>query len=95
MGELGNELKETTKEIGSMTNLLPRFCDALESIGTFDDADKPLNNSEDDETFVTPHWVDGYTKADGTNVDGYWRDGDGDTSVNLNEDEGGGYLRSL
>ncbi|MTH54902.1 hypothetical protein GKZ89_15980 [Bacillus mangrovi] len=33
---------------------------------------------------VSPHWVDGYYRADGTYVEGYWRDGDGDTSVNQN-----------
>ena len=43
---------------------------------------------------VKPHWVEGYTRADGTYVGGYWRDGDGDTSVDLDEDEGGGYIRS-
>jgi hypothetical protein len=31
---------------------------------------------------VEPHWVNGYERADGTYVEGYWRDGDGDTSVN-------------
>lgn len=25
---------------------------------------------------VEPHWVDGYTKDDGTQVDGYWRGGE-------------------
>ncbi|MBS2967853.1 hypothetical protein J9317_03570 [Metabacillus sp. KIGAM252] len=33
---------------------------------------------------VDAHWVDGYERADGTYVEGYWRDGDGDTSVNQN-----------
>lgn len=41
---------------------------------------------------VDPHWVDGYTREDGTEVDGYWRGGDdgyersnpdGDPSNNL------------
>jgi hypothetical protein len=31
---------------------------------------------------VDPHWVDGYYRADGTYVEEYWRDGDGDTSIN-------------
>ncbi|MGG0936982.1 hypothetical protein ABHN11_12840 [Brevibacillus centrosporus] len=43
---------------------------------------------------VKPHWVNGYERAEGTYVEGYWRDGDGNTSVNLTEEEGGGYLRS-
>ncbi|WP_339276367.1 hypothetical protein MKY59_05120 [Paenibacillus sp. FSL W8-0426] len=31
---------------------------------------------------VEPHYVEGYERADGTHVEGYYRDGDGDTSVN-------------
>lgn len=49
---------------------------------------------EPDEHFVKPHWVSGHEQADGTYVEGYWRDGDGDTSVNLNEEQGGGYWQS-
>jgi hypothetical protein len=30
--------------------------------------------------YVEPHWVSGYDRSDGTHVDGYLRDGDGDTS---------------
>lgn len=36
---------------------------------------------------VTPHYVEGYYRADGIYVDGYFRDGDGDTSLNTT----GGY----
>ena len=32
--------------------------------------------------YVHPHWVSSYTKSDGTFIQGFWRDGDGDTSVN-------------
>lgn len=31
--------------------------------------------------YVHPHNVSSYTRSDGTFVSGYWRDGDGDTSV--------------
>lgn len=41
--------------------------------------------------FVNPHDVQGYTRNDGIEVDGYWRDGDSDTSVDLSVEEGGGY----
>lgn len=44
--------------------------------------------------FVEPHYVDAYIRKDGTYVEGYWRDGDGDTSVDLQVDQGGGYVRS-
>lgn len=50
---------------------------------------------KDCETFVKQHLVEWYTRADGTNVDEFWRDGDGNTSVDLTEDEGGGYFRKL
>jgi hypothetical protein len=32
--------------------------------------------------YVRPHQVSSYTRHDGTFVEGFWRDGDGDTSVN-------------
>jgi len=47
-----------------------------------------------DTHYVEPHYVNEYTRTDGTFVEGYWRDGDGNTSVNLTSEEGGGYLRS-
>ena len=31
--------------------------------------------------YVHPHWVSSYTKSNGTFVKGFWRDGDGDTSI--------------
>lgn len=43
--------------------------------------------------FVDPHYVKGHYRADGTYVEGYWRDGDGNTSVDLSKEEGGGYIR--
>jgi hypothetical protein len=48
----------------------------------------------DDHHFVKPHQVSGYWREDGSYVEPLWRDGDGDTSVNLAEEEGGGYIRS-
>ncbi|WP_053367795.1 hypothetical protein [Bacillus sp. FJAT-27245] len=45
-------------------------------------------------THVTPHEVSGYYRADGTYVDGYYRDGDGNPATSLTEEQGGGYLRT-
>ncbi|MFS0864556.1 hypothetical protein [Fredinandcohnia sp. 179-A 10B2 NHS] len=42
--------------------------------------------------FVNPHEVSGYITEDGTVVEGYFRDGDGDTSFDRAVDDGGGYL---
>lgn len=42
--------------------------------------------------FVQPNWVNPFIKEDGTNVNGYWRDGDGDTSHDLDVNHGGGYI---
>ena len=39
--------------------------------------------------YVTPHSVRAYERKDGTFVAGYWRDGDGDTTINRTI----GYLR--
>lgn len=44
--------------------------------------------------FVHPHWVNGYDHTDGIHVDGYWRDGDGDTSHDLQVEDGGGYIQT-
>jgi hypothetical protein len=43
---------------------------------------------------VKPHEVSGYTRADGTYVEGYTRDGDGNPKTQLTEQQGGGYLRT-
>ena len=32
--------------------------------------------------YVRPHKVRSYTRKDGTNVKGFWRDGDGNTEIN-------------
>lgn len=39
------------------------------------------------------HYVSGHVQNNKF-VEGYWRDGDGDTSIDLNKNQGGGYLRS-
>lgn len=44
--------------------------------------------------FVEPHHVQDYTRTDGTHVNGYWRDGDGDTFQDLSADQGGGYIQT-
>ncbi|OLO27070.1 hypothetical protein BTR23_21300 [Alkalihalophilus pseudofirmus] len=44
--------------------------------------------------FVEPHYVMSHTRSDGTHVEGYWRDGDGNTSFDRAAEDGGGYLRS-
>lgn len=53
-----------------------------------------LETSEDPAVHhVKPHEVSGYTRADGTYVEGYYRDGDG-PNTQLTEQQGGGYLRT-
>jgi hypothetical protein len=59
--------------------------DALDIIGD-DGVEMDLVDS-DDEIFVHPHLV----RAEGGD---YWRDGDGDTSIDLSVLEGGGFFRS-
>ncbi|KGP74575.1 DUF3892 domain-containing protein [Pontibacillus yanchengensis] len=44
--------------------------------------------------FVDPHYVDGYYRSDGTYVEGYFRDGDGNTNTNRSKEQGGGYIRT-
>lgn len=66
--------------------------DAFDIIGD-DEAGIDLAGG-DDESFVNPHWVEGFVRSDGGIIDSYWRDGDGDTSINLSEADGGGFFRS-
>lgn len=71
------------------------FVDVLVPNDTVRDYDVGGNppSSNDEEHFVNPHWVDEYERSDGTQVDGYWRDGDGDTSVDRGVEEGGGWMQ--
>ncbi|MDW0116251.1 DUF3892 domain-containing protein [Sporosarcina thermotolerans] len=60
-------------------------------------ADLGISVGEDDivnSHFVNPHDVSGYTRGDGTVVEGYYRDGDGNTDINLSKEDGGGYIRT-
>lgn len=44
------------------------------------------------EHFISANHVSSYIRKDGTFVKGYWRDGDGDTSINR---DGGYFSRNL
>ena len=44
-------------------------------------------------SFVEPHEVKSYQRADGTAVNGYYRDGDSDTTIDRDVERGGGYFR--
>jgi hypothetical protein len=55
---------------------------------------KPFHLNMDNIHFVNPHYVEGYVRKDGTIVEGYFRDGDGDTSINRTIEQGGGYFRT-
>lgn len=53
-----------------------------------------LQSEQPGEHFVHPHYVHDYVRSDGTHVDGYWRDGDGNTDHDLSVDQGGGYVQT-
>lgn len=55
---------------------------------------EPMSINQWNSHHVTPHYVDGYLRQDGTYVEGYYRDGDGNTSINRTAEQGGGYARS-
>jgi hypothetical protein len=52
-----------------------------------------LNTGMDNVHFVKPHHVDSYVRKDGTFVEGYYRDGDNNTSIDRDVNHGGGYWR--
>lgn len=68
------------------------FSDPLKHVNQFEF--EPLNIDLDNTHFVQPHYVDPYIRADGTLVDGYYRDGDGNPNINTPLNQGGGYIRS-
>jgi hypothetical protein len=75
----------TIAAVGALSVGVFEIVDGIEDIDLLDDgADE----------FVSPHWVSSYTRGDGTSVDGYWRDGDGDTTIDLGIDNGGGFMRN-
>lgn len=55
---------------------------------------QPFNLDIDLTHQVKSHFVEGYFRNDGTYVEGYYRDGDGNTAINHSVEQGGGYLRS-
>ncbi|WP_050615159.1 hypothetical protein [Bacillus testis] len=61
---------------------------------SFEDGDNyDSNDSSSNQTWIDPHEVRGYERSDGTYVESYYRDGDGNTNINRGLDEGGGYYR--
>jgi hypothetical protein len=58
------------------------------------DADDVAMDSDVEVHDVKPHEVSEYYRSDGTPVDGYFRDGDGNTHNDLTQEHGGGYIRS-
>ncbi|MCG7337154.1 hypothetical protein MHZ95_17995 [Sporosarcina sp. ACRSM] len=55
---------------------------------------QPCTIQMDTSHFVEPHDVKGYYRQDGTYVKGYYRDGDGNTDIDRDKEQGGGYTRS-
>lgn len=81
-------------EVAGVTNIVPSDIDTsgfnpeVASVETVGDSINPNTHH------VDPHYVSEYTTASGNHVDGYWRDGDGDTSMNLSKEDGGGYMQT-
>ncbi len=77
--EMFSDTVATTSQIASDTD-----------IAFYEDASETAANVH----HVEPHWVSEHQRADGTYVKAHWRDGDGNTSINLTSEQGGGYWRS-
>ena len=96
LGQIGTTAKNTAVGIGqgvlATGNMVATGVEGvIEGVDLLENTDTP---TPVDTHSVDPNYVNDYVRADGTHVDGYWRDGDGDTSVNLDKEHGGGYLRS-
>ena len=68
------------------------FSDPLKHVHQFEF--EPLNLDINNTHFVQPHYVDPYIRTDGTLVEGYYRDGDGNPDIDTPVNRGGGYMRS-
>ena len=90
IGADGMDVAEDINDTVDVTHV----ADISESSDIAFDAD--IDDISDNQEFhnVDPHYVEGYTRADGTEVSGYYRDGDGNPNTTLTAEQGGGYLRS-
>ena len=86
-----DKAKNAAKNVGVIVAAGVIGFGVIEGVDLLENTDTP---TPVDTHSVDPNYVNDYVRADGTHVDGYWRDGDGDTSVNLDKEHGGGYLRS-
>ena len=83
-----DKAKESAKNVGLLVAATVIGVGIVEGLDVLEHTDIPENTHS-----VDPHYVNDYIRADGTHVEGYWRDGDGDTSINLDKAHGGGYLQ--
>jgi hypothetical protein len=79
------------KTLGTAVAIGALSIGVLEIADTIYEADVLMDDGTDE--FVSPHWVNEYTRSDGTFVSGHWRDGDGNPGINLSLEDGGGYYR--
>ena len=86
-----DKAKSAAKNVGIVVAAGVIGLGIIEGVDLLENAETP---TPVDVHSVDPHYVNDYARADGTQVDGYWRDGDEDTSVNLDKEHGGGYLQS-
>lgn len=82
-------------EVTGVTDFVPNDADQSSlALNTASSAEISSVEVNPDVHHVDPHYVNGYTTAEDTQVNGYWRDGDGDTSVNVSKEDGGGYMQT-
>lgn len=81
-------LAEGNDEVDNTVRQIEPHTVQTEDYTSLDSADEPGVNH------VKPHEVSGYVRSDGTYVEGYYRDGDGNPATQLNEKHGGGYFRT-
>ncbi|MGR3766001.1 hypothetical protein [Rossellomorea sp. NS-SX7] len=70
------------------------YSDPLKYTNQFQFKPLHLGSGTDNIHFVEPHYVDPYIRKDGTLVEGYFRDGDGNSSIDTPLEQGGGYIRT-
>lgn len=80
--------KSAAKNVGVVVAAAVIGFGVVEGLDLIEHTDVPDNVHH-----VDPHHVSGYLREDGTEVNGYWRDGDGNTSIDVDKAHGGGYFQ--
>lgn len=95
IGIIGDDIDDVadTSELADLSDTVDIYDDGIADI-VDENIEYGIAEVETSEVHqVQPHYVKSHMRGDNF-IEGYWRDGDGNTNINLTEEQGGGYVRS-